>query len=266
MAEQGLTELEAVSGSANQAYVTSYENMSQAAEKANAANETYKKTMLYGNHWQRKEALEAKMAADAELESAQAAFDQKCQEAQAAADAVEEKKKELIDSRTTDMTYVVYGARINCNYGMRDSYLLLDNVHGVYTGGAPQMTVMDYIMDVNIVDFGGCKSAENPTTIQAAKDAVEAAGQAIKDEKASKPFLTWLTGFFVKDEDIPSEMSEDMISECMGQCIAEFVSDTGWMEGQEKVTINGEAPLLRRCELSCIYGGLVTILLSGQQE
>ncbi len=244
MAEQGLTELEAVSGSANQAYVTSYENMSQAAEKANAANETYKKTMLYGNHWQRKEALEAKMAADA----------------------VEEKKKELIDSRTTDMTYVVYGARINCNYGMRDSYLLLDNVHGVYTGGAPQMTVMDYIMDVNIVDFGGCKSAENPTTIQAAKDAVEAAGQAIKDEKASKPFLTWLTGFFVKDEDIPSEMSEDMISECMGQCIAEFVSDTGWMEGQEKVTINGEAPLLRRCELSCIYGGLVTILLSGQQE
>ncbi|MFR8846610.1 MAG: PAAR-like protein [Waltera sp.] len=50
------------------------------------------------------------------------------------------------------------------------------------------------------------------------------------------------------------------------ECKAQFPADGEWLEGHEKVFINGEPLLLRRCSIMCSYGGCVTILLSGQPE
>ena len=57
-----------------------------------------------------------------------------------------------------------------------------------------------------------------------------------------------------------------MWSDFLGECTAEFPADGEWLEGHEKVFINGEPVLLRRCSIMCNYGGCVTILVSGQPE
>lgn len=72
------------------------------------------------------------------------------------------KKQELRDSRVNDTAYVVHCARIECPFGMRESYLALDATHGVLTHQIPQMTVKDMILNTNIINFGGCHSRENP--------------------------------------------------------------------------------------------------------
>lgn len=59
---------------------------------------------------------------------------------------------------------------------------------------------------------------------------------------------------------------EEMSSDFVGECKAQFPADGEWLEGHEKVFINGEPLLLRRCSIMCSYGGCVTILLSGQPE
>ena len=62
------------------------------------------------------------------------------------------------------------------------------------------------------------------------------------------------------------EKLEEMSSDFVGECKAQFPADGEWLEGHEKVFINGEPLLLRRCSIMCSYGGCVTILLSGQPE
>ena len=63
-----------------------------------------------------------------------------------------------------------------------------------------------------------------------------------------------------------AEEQQEMWSDFLGECTAEFPADGEWLEGHEKVFINGEPVLLRRCSIMCNYGGCVTILVSGQPE
>ena len=61
-------------------------------------------------------------------------------------------------------TYVVHGAPATCTMGMRFSFIALNLTYGVFLRSQPQMTVKDCIGNVNVLNFGGCYSMENPDT------------------------------------------------------------------------------------------------------
>lgn len=272
MAEQSLSSLEAVANDANRTCYEKYVAIEEATKNVETAEQEYQQAVndLYnendGKSMEEKQersqkALEEMTAANAAVKEAETSFEASAESAQAATDAVAAKKEELRKSRFTDTSYVVYTARVECNFGMRESYLVLQNSHGVYTRQIEQMTVKDYVLDKNVVNFGGCKSKENPTLIKAAKEAVENANKKIESEKDWRDNIV---DFFVKDQEV--EVTDSLLEQCVGECIAEFPADTTWLKGHEKMTINGESPILRRCELTCNYGGRIIILLSGQPE
>ena len=47
-------------------------------------------------------------------------------------------------------TYVVHTAMIRCSMGMRETYLVLDDTHGVFLRQQPQMTVDDSVGEVAV--------------------------------------------------------------------------------------------------------------------
>jgi len=218
-----------------------------------------------------------KEAQDAEKNAALAANIAMTQ-TQTAAALVKMKKASLRKSRDTDMTFVVYQARIECNFGMRESYLSLKSTHGVMTGRIPQMTVRDAKLNTNIINFGGCRSWENQSVRDAAERAANNAELRIKLNRdwrdtaaaavavtriAINPCKAIVDQFCKKEED---DVSNSLLAECVGECKACFPAHVAWEKGHEKVTINGEPVLLRRCTMRCNYGGRITILLSGQPE
>lgn len=199
-------------------------------------------------------------------------------EAQAAADLLQEKKESIRMSRSTDMTYVVYQARLECNFGLRESYLSLESTHGVMTKNIPQMTVKDSKFNKNIINFGGCRSWENDSVKRAAEKARDnakarirenrdwrdvAAGAVTVVRKSIIPIKTIIEDFCKKDEE---DVDDSLLAECVGECAACFPEFTAWENGHTKVTINGKPVLLRRCTMRCNHGGRITILLSGQPE
>ncbi len=183
--------------------------------------------------------------------------------AQDAWDDVETKKEYLRATRVLDNSYVVYGARVECTCGMRESCLALDNTHGVKICNVHQLTAKDTVPNKNVINFGGCTSLENPTVRAAAEAAAEDANETIHSEERWG-FRDWIVSLFTKKKDI--EVSESLMEICMGECTPEFPAGADWSYEHEKVYINGEPALLRRCSLMCNFGGQVTILVSGQPE
>lgn len=274
MAEGTMRDLEAAAGAAGQVCAQDYETAKAANEKAAAAQEAYQQALndacneYDGRDMEEKmeklqEAREAQEAANAEAEAANGAFAVSAKAAQAAEDAVEAKKEELREARAADTSYVVHTARIECScaYQNNGSYLTLGATHGVYARQIPQMTVKDTIVNANVVNFGYCTSPENPKVMEAAEQAVLEARAEIE---ANKGWRDHLADAFFGEKEI--EVTESLLKECAGECIAQFPIGAAWQKEHPKVTINGESPLLRRCELTCIYGGHITILMSGQPE
>lgn len=171
---ESLTDLEAAQGSACQAYMEQMQAAEAASTKAAEAKVAYGQASaeFYNNPYSEAakqkmdEAMQELIAANAEAEAAEQLLEEKAQEAQEACDAVEAKLKELRESRTRDTTYVVHMARAECSCASRQSYLALDETHGVYTRQIPQMTVGDVMEMVNIITFGRRKSKENPKARQ----------------------------------------------------------------------------------------------------
>lgn len=312
---QSLRSLEEVQSGAYETFYTAQsayveaQNQTEAARKAyDAAEMDYMNGKISAKEWQaaRQELTDAKAAE----KSAKKEYESAASNAQAAAEAVEKKKQELRDSRKEDTTYVVHCARIECPFGMRESYLALGETHGVMTHQIPQMTVEDMVLNHNIINFGGCHSRENPgvkeqiektnAIIEAKKDwrdkliglftkpakalvaAVEGGVKGtIGAVKSTIEFVETMVGVREKglsdgkksEEEIEKEEKEkeeeklkSLRSDFVGECIAEFPANGEWLEGHEKVFINGKQVLLRRCSIMCNYGGCVTILLSGQPE
>lgn len=276
MNDMSLTELESRQGEASMKFAAAYDAAAAAGEKAAAAEQAYYDTLNEFNasditEESCKKLEEAKQAMEAAQKEAQDTADamaQAAEEAQEAADAVNEKKEELRTNRDNDTTYVVHCARIECTYGMRESYLTLGPTHGVTTRQIPQMTVKDTVLDANIINFGGCFSLENPSVKEAAEAAVAASQDIIEGRKNERKgiarFLDKVVDFFVKDTEM--DVDESLMKQCVGECIAQFSVGAQWSKGHEKVTINGEPVLLRRCSMMCSYGGCITILVSGQPE
>lgn len=276
MSDISLTELENRQGEANMKFAESYDAAMTAGENAAAAEEAYYDALNEFNASDITEescakleaAKQAMEAAQKEADDTAKAMEAAAKEAQDAADAVEDKKEELRANRDNDTTYVVHCARIECTCGMRESYLTLGPTHGVKTRQIPQMTVKDTVLDTNIINFGGCFSLENPSVKDAAEDAVAAAQDIIESRKNERKglarFLDKVVDFFVKDTE--TDVDESLMKQCVGECSAQFPPGAQWIKGHEKVTINGEPVLLRRCSMMCSYGGCITILVSGQPE
>ena len=48
-------------------------------------------------------------------------------------------------------------------------------------------------------------------------------------------------------------VDESLMQQCVGECLSSFAWDAKWEKGHEKVTVNGEPVLLRRCSLTCNF-------------
>lgn len=90
-------------------------------------------------------------------------------------------------------TYVVHTATIRCSMGMRETYLVLDNTHGVFLRQQPQMTVNDSVPGVNVRCFGGCYSMENPAT-KAQAESIQRAVEERCPDTFLDSVLKWFTG------------------------------------------------------------------------
>lgn len=216
--------------------------------------------------------------AEKEAEEAQKELEQSAEEAQKAEEELKAKKEEIEAKRPTDKTYVVYTAQIKCmknkekDYGMRSSMLVLPETHGIFVRGIPQMTALDNLAEINIINFGGCCSKENPSTVEKAKEiAKQATEEAKKDRNLGEELVDGFMGFisdvkkaFTGEED--DSVDESLIEVCYGKCTPILIPGVAWTREKEKVSLNGEAPLLRRCELHCLYGGIIILETSGQPE
>lgn len=273
MAGQKLEDLERAEYEAAKVHYQNYEAASAANDKVTAAQEAYNKAISdmavdeydYSKMTEKQEkfqeALKELNKAKSEADTAMGKFETSAAAAQAAADAVSEKKEELRNSRTTDTSFVVLQARSECSFGTRSSVLALEVTHGVYTRQRYQMTINDIIANKNVINFCTCKSKENPKVIEAAQKVADEANATIE---ANKRFRDKVVDFFCKPG--KTEVTDNLLAQCEGECILEFAAGAVWTKGHEKVTINDESPLLRRCELTCKYGGRIILLLSGQPE
>lgn len=280
--DMSLTELENAQMEAYQMYFDACAAVQVAEEKQEAAKQASQGALIrYRSGKISEEELEALRQscdeAEAEAKAAMEELETVAEIAQAVADDVERKKENLRENRETDTSFVVHCARIECPYGMRTSYLALGPTHGVMTRHKPQMTVKDILRDTNIINFGGCHSKENPK-VQEALNALNAEIDKERDWRDNvADVFSGISDFCknifgkkvlrsVKRGEEKEAEEEDLMTECVGECIAEFPTDAEWESGHEKVFINGEHVLLRRCQLMCNYGGCITILDSGQPE
>lgn len=265
-----LCELENTANQAYQEYWAAQEAYQAAIAHKDAVQDVYYEKMnkyIYGDGDDVQEQAMANAAAQ-ELENAltEAA---RCEEelaaateaAQAAQEAVETRKNLLRLTARLDTTFAVYCARIECTCGMRSSYILLMLTHGVYTRQLPQLTAGDVAPGINIPSFGGCRSLENPALKAAAEEAAQNANKAIAKENT---LIDKIVKCFCGGGKV--EVTDSLMEKCMGVCTPSFPEGAEWKRGHEKVFVNGEPVLMRRCTLRCDYGGQITILLSGQPE
>lgn len=218
--------------------VCNYGREEELNEKLNQAADRYK------------EAMAARKKAEAALKGSQAGV-------LASAAMTEAKKAGLENTRDESMDFVVHMARIRCTYGMRESMAVLKTDHGVMSGGQAQMTVADADHAINFIDFGGCTSPENETVQAAAQEAMDTAMGPVEKGWASS-----VAAAFTKEGS--GKLEDEVVNQCIGECLLKFPPGALWEKGHEKVKIQEDALLVRRCELTCAYGGLVTIFLSGQ--
>lgn len=268
--KEGLMIQEEKTAQAQKAYEQDYERLEAACEKEKEAEKAYFQAQVdLGNEivcsYGREEELNEKLnqAADqykeaiADRKKAEAALKGSQAGVLASAAMTEAKKAGLENTRDESMDFVVHMARIRCTYGMRESMAVLKMDHGVMSGGQAQMTVTDADKAVNFIDFGGCTSPENETVRAAAQEAMDTAIGSIE-----KGWADGVAAAFTKEGS--ADLEDEIVNQCIGECLLKFPAGALWEKGHEKVKIQEDALLVRRCELTCAYGGLVTILLSGQ--
>ena len=268
--KEGFLAVEKNAAEASKAYERGYERLETACEKEKEAENAYFQAQVdlgneivcsYGREEelneklnqaadQYKEAIAERKKAESALKGSQAGF-------LASAAILEAKRAGLENTRDESMDFVVHMARIQCTYGMRESMAVLKTDHGVMSRGQAQMTVADADHAINFIDFGGCTSPENETVQTEAQKAMDTAMSAVEKGLAAS-----VAAAFTKEGS--TELKDEVVNQCIGECLLKFPPGALWEKGHEKVKIQGDALLVRRCELTCAYGGLVTIVLSGQ--
>ena len=152
-------------------------------------------------------------------------------------------------------TYVVHGAYLRCNMGLRQSRLVLRQTHGVFLRDIAQINEKDCVGITNIIDFCGCISAENPKTVEMAKNISQKiatdTGECFDDQ--------------VEEIFCNGSIGSVKIMECAGQCVPTIISSS-WDEVKDGVLTEGKKPVRGTATLKCLYGGVITIERTGQPE
>lgn len=178
-------------------------------------------------------------------------------------EAQEQLEKEMREA--LDKSYILHTAMIVCdkaytNEAINPSYVVVPQSHGESIHGLPQLNVNDYIPEVNVLNFGICRSPQNP--------AVQAEAERILDEvrEESKSWTDKLMNLFVdtSKKDVCTSETESLAACCAAPCTPVF--GTRWIDGKYDVLVDGAPALLGRCTLQCMLGGAITIQSSGQAE
>ncbi|TKI54552.1 DUF4280 domain-containing protein [Brevibacillus antibioticus] len=121
-------------------------------------------------------------------------------------------------------SYVVVGAILSCSSGSKQSRLKVPFSHGVFVKGKPQMNIMDFVPNVNIMPFGKCSSLKNPTVASAT-----AANNGVLTPMPCTPLTT-----------MP------------------------WIDGKADNLVDGHPALLNKSTNMCFYCGQIKIEDDGQ--
>ncbi|TQK74530.1 zincin-like metallopeptidase toxin 4 of polymorphic toxin system [Brevibacillus sp. AG162] len=121
-------------------------------------------------------------------------------------------------------SYVVVGAILSCSSGSKQSRLKMPFSHGVFVKGKPQMNIMDFVPNVNIMPFGKCSSLQNPTVASAT-----AANNGVLTPMPCTPLTT-----------MP------------------------WIDGKADKMVGGHPALLNKSTNMCFYCGQIKIEDDGQ--
>jgi hypothetical protein len=120
--------------------------------------------------------------------------------------------------------HVCNGATLACSFGMAPGSLVVIPVNRVLTSGQPAATIMDFVPMVNVMPFGACMTPSNP--------AVAAATSAALGVLTPMP--------------------------CMPVTVAP------WAAGAPTVLEGGVPVLNNTSSLSCLWGGLIQVVVPGQ--
>lgn len=152
-------------------------------------------------------------------------------------------------------TYVVHGAVTRCSMGLRESRLVLRQGHGIFLRNIAQINEADCAGTVNVIDFCGCISAENPKTLEMAKTiSAKVAADTGESFDAS-----------VEEVFCNGSIGAVKTMECAGACTPRILSPS-WDEVKDGVLTEGKNPVRGTAVVKCLYGGVITIELTGQPE
>ncbi|WP_429854603.1 PAAR-like protein [Brevibacillus porteri] len=121
-------------------------------------------------------------------------------------------------------SYVVVGAILSCSSGSKQSRLKMPFSHGVFVKGKPQVSIMDFVPNINIMPFGKCISLKNPAVASAT-----AANNGVLTPMPCTPLTT-----------MP------------------------WMDGKADKMVGGHPALLNKSTNMCFHCGLIKIEDDGQ--
>lgn len=155
-------------------------------------------------------------------------------------------------------TYVVHGATMICSFGSREARLVVPLSHGEFINNRAQMHQSDCVPEVNIKCFGNCTSPNNPNVKKSAEEALD------KFNNRKKTLWEKVISIFSKPE--KTKISDEFLSQTIGACEPCFAGDMKWLKCREENLIEDEPTLLCTSGITCMYGGLITILKDGQIE
>lgn len=174
-------------------------------------------------------------------------------------EAAEKAEKERMEQ--LQKSYILHTAMITCSFSMNVSFVVLPVSHGEFIQGMPQLNIEDSKPNINIRTFGVCMSPHNPAVMEAAKKVLEAANKERKKTFSEKVMDIFTGG---SNDEVVEKEAESLASQCAAPCTPMIF--TKWVDGNKGVLVNGQAALMGRCKLMCIYGGEIKPYTSGQQR
>ena len=120
--------------------------------------------------------------------------------------------------------HVCNGATLQCSFGLAPSTLVVLPTHRVMTSHQPAATIMDHQPFINILPFAMCTSPANPAVIAATTAAM---------------------GVLTPMPCLPMTMAP-------------------WAPGAPTVTLGHVPSLDNNCQLMCLWGGVIQVVVPGQ--
>lgn len=120
--------------------------------------------------------------------------------------------------------HVCNGALLQCSFGLAPSTFVVLPINRVFTSNQPAANIMDHIPMVNVMPFGMCSSAANPTVASATAAAM---------------------GVLTPMPCIPNTPSP-------------------WVPGAPTVLLANQPSLNDTSKLMCMWGGVISVQFAGQ--